>query len=163
LFKKFIAAVAVVLGIVMFIPAPAQAVEYWNESHCHNLYVITVTSGSVPVTTCVEVRYRLQDDGAGLRIEDLWITMNHGCSAMESFPKIKNAVSYLEYPQYTVNYSTWEGDIMGSSCSYYKDMEFKGQENNNKQYFSQHLELNVNNGSNKSDDYDFAICPNNAC
>lgn len=162
MFKRFLAIIAVALGVFLYIP-PANAATYWNESHCHNHGVITAGGlATGTVTVCIEVQYRLQDDGNGLRLEYAWIDINNGCnSTLLDNPYLYN----FHFTTYTkagaLQYGQQVTDIY--NCHVTRDLEVKGPENGNEMMVGIDYTMNINNASNWYDSWYYCVGANNSC
>lgn len=160
--KRFLAIIAVALGVIAYVP-PANAATVWNESHCHNHGVITAGGlATGTVTVCVEVQYRLQDDGDGLRLEYAWIDINNGCnSTLLDSPYLKYTHFYTEY----LNYSLYSGQQVSEvyNCHVTRDLELAGPDHPNEIYAVFDYQLNINNATNWDDEFEFCIGVDHSC
>ena len=163
MYKRIIAVLAAILmgvGTTLVAAQPAQAVTWqkqkcWVESGRHYL------GNGWDVAVCVSVRYRNQDDGTGVRVEDLWVDVNRGCADLEGSPKIKNnEISVQSATTGASSYHAYLSDFC--TCAAYRDIEAPGPDTGNVN-FTYFGELNINNGDNRLIASVMKLCVNAGC
>ena len=126
-------------------PASAISGNTWCVEHGGN-HGPTGGFQGYDTNTCLELHWRIQNDGTGIKVEDAWTDVTMGCGDLENFPALKNQSFNPNDPQDV----TWVGVTRGMAdvdCHAYYDFEVVGPDNG-PMGFRWKAEVNVNNGSN---------------
>lgn len=160
--KRFLTALMMMAAFVLVAaPTPAQATDYqWLKTRCYNSGLAGFND---PVHVCTTVGFRTQDDGSGVRAEDLWVDVNQGCGSLESsYPYIDNTVWIGPRSTEGSTYTEKQELSDFADCHVYRDLEVKGPDTGDA-WFRWRGWARINNSGDRWHETSFAICRFNNC
>jgi hypothetical protein len=166
--KKKIAALLatlmVVAGISTITASPASAYSStWTERHCHTYARAGLPGDSI--TSCLTVGWRTQDDGTGIRVED--IKFDGDCDQLENNGYQGYAEGFVKasYPSDPGGPgAVWRNPYYYFNCGQWYDAELRLDDTTNRYHIYASAFLRVDGSWDFTDEWGgFDICKGNTC